>query len=382
MAAANGRRFHDQTNIKDRTNLMSDTRLLFAPLEVGELTLPNRVLMAPLTRNRANADGTVKPMHATYYRQRASAGLIVSEATQISAMGKGYLDTPGIHTEAQADAWADVVDAVHAGGGRIFCQLWHVGRISHVSLLPGGADPVSSSAIRAETKTFTANGFEDCSPPVALDEDGIAETIADYVNAAKMAEHAGFNGIEVHAANGYLIDQFLQDGVNTRQDGYGGSIANRMRFLEEVLAALAEVYPTGRTGIRLSPRGQANAISDSDPEALFAAVYEMLSDKSLAYLHVVEDFGGESGREAGEMIGRLRRSYEGVYIANGGFDAQTAVAAIEDGHADAVTFGRPFLANPDLPERYRTGAALNPQDKSTFYGGGEKGFTDYPFLDR
>lgn len=361
---------------------MSDPHILFEPLVVGDISLPNRVLMAPLTRNRATADGLVKPMHQTYYRQRASAGLIVSEATQISPIGKGYKDTPGIHTEAQADAWRDVVGAVHAGGGRIFCQLWHVGRISHVSLLPDGREPVSSSAIRANTKTFTENGFEDCSAPVALDDEGIAQTIADYVNAAKMADRAGFDGIEVHAANGYLIDQFLQDGVNTREDGYGGSIANRMRLLEEVLAALADFYPAGRTGVRLSPRGQANDIADSDPETLFSAVYEMLSDKSLAYLHVVEDFGGGGERNLGEMIGRLRKRYDGVYIANGGFDATSAAKAVADGHADAVTFGRPFLANPDLPERYRTGAPLNEQDKNTFYGGNETGFTDYPFLDR
>ncbi len=361
---------------------MSDTQILFEPLVVGDIVLPNRVLMAPLTRNRATSDGLVKPMHQTYYRQRASAGLIISEATQISPMGKGYKDTPGIGNEAQADAWREVVDAVHAGGGRIFCQLWHVGRISHVSLLPDGRSPVSSSAIRADTKTFTENGFEDCSPPVALDEDGIAETINDFVNAARMAERAGFDGIEIHAANGYLIDQFLQDGVNTREDGYGGSIQNRMRLLEEILAALADFYPAGRTGIRLSPRGQANAISDSDPEALFTAVYEMLSDKALAYLHVVEDFGRQGPRDPGDMIGRLRSHYDGVYIANGAFDAKTAVEAVSEGAADAVAFGRPFIANPDLPERYRVGAELNEQDTDTFYGGDEKGYTDYPFLDR
>ncbi|WMS41577.1 alkene reductase [Acuticoccus sp. MNP-M23] len=361
---------------------MANPQILFEPLLVGDISLPNRVLMAPLTRNRANGDGTVKEMHQTYYRQRASAGLIVSEATQISEMGKGYLDTPGIHTEAQAETWRKVVEAVHAGGGRIFCQLWHVGRISHVSLLPDGRDPVSSSAIRANTQTFTADGFENCSPPVALDDEGIAQTIADYTNAARMAEQAGFDGIEVHAANGYLLDQFLQDGVNTREDGYGGSIGNRMRLLEEVLGAIADFYPTGRTGVRLSPRGQANDIADSDPETLFGAVYEMLSDKSLAYLHVVEDFGSDGGRNPGDMIGRLRRKYDGVYIANGAFDAKSAATAIADGNADAVAFGRPFISNPDLPERYRTGAPLNPQDKDTFYGGDEKGYTDYPFLDR
>ncbi|MXP26734.1 N-ethylmaleimide reductase [Altererythrobacter indicus] len=362
---------------------MTDISTLFKPLHIGDLELPNRVLMAPLTRNRSQADGTPKEMAQTYYYQRASAGLIVSEATQISAMGKGYIDTPGIHTEAHADAWKEITDAVHAGGGRIFCQLWHVGRISHTSLLPDGNQPVSSSAVKANTQTFTANGFEDCSDPVALDKDGIAQTIEDYGRAAAFARQAGFDGIEVHSANGYLLDQFLQDGVNQRTDEYGGSVENRMRLLNQVLDRVLQEFPANRVGIRLSPLGQANDITDSDPEALFGPVYDMLSTRKLAYLHVVEQFFGQDTEEADkQLLMRLRKRYDGVYIGNGGYDAEKAAKAISSGAADAITFGRPFIANPDLPERFRTGAALNEPNSDTFYGGDEKGYTDYPFLDR
>ena len=361
---------------------MTDRSLLFEPLRLGDLVLPNRVLMAPLTRNRSEGDGTPKPWAVTYYRQRAAAGLILSEATQISAMGKGYLDTPGIYTDKHVEGWKKIVDAVHAGGGRIFCQLWHVGRISHVSLLPEGKQPVSSSAVQADAQTYTANGFEQVSEPVALDEEGIAQTIEDYRNAAHCAARAGFDGIEVHAANGYLIDQFLQDGVNRRDDKYGGSIENRMRLLEDVLDAVTNEFPKERIGVRLSPLGQASDISDSDPEKLFSAVYQMLSERDLAYLHVVEAFPGSDGdSEQHALIRRLREQYDGVYIANGGYDADSAVREIEGWNADAVTFGRPFIANSDLPERYRRDAALNEPNPDTFYGGDETGYTDYPFLD-
>ncbi|WP_281826399.1 alkene reductase [Jannaschia rubra] len=363
---------------------MTDTAILFEPLRAGDLVLPNRVLMAPLTRNRSEADGTPKAMAETYYAQRASAGLIISEATQISEMGKGYIDTPGIHTQKQADAWARIVDAVHAAGGRIVLQLWHVGRISHVSLLPGGAQPVSSSAVRANAQTFTADGFEDCSEPAALDKDGIARTIDDYGTAARFAKAAGFDGVEVHAANGYLLDQFLQDGVNRRDDDYGGAIENRMRLLSEVLDRVSEVFDPARIGVRLSPLGEANDMSDSDPEALFAGVIDMLSARKLAYLHLVEGFSGvdNTSEEDRAMLRRLRARHDGTYIGNGGYDATAAAGAIEAGQADAISFGRPFIANPDLPERFRRGAALNEQDKDTFYGGGEEGYIDYPFLDR
>ena len=356
---------------------------LFQPLRIGSLDVPNRVLMAPLTRNRSQSDGTPKEMAQTYYHQRASAGLIISEATQISAMGKGYIDTPGIYTDAHVAAWKKITDAVHSGGGRIFCQLWHVGRISHVSLLPDGNQPVSASDIAADSQTFTANGFEKCSQPVALDEAGIAATIDDYANAAECAKRAGFDGVEVHSANGYLLDQFLQDGVNQRNDRYGGSIENRMRLLGEVLDRVTQVFPADRVGVRVSPLAQANDMSDSDPEALFSQVYAMLSDRSVAYLHAIEEFYGvETSDDDRALLRRLRKNFNGVYIGNGSFDAQKAVEAIESGNADAISFGRPFIANPDLPERFRLEAALNTPDQDTFYGGGEVGYTDYPFLDR
>ncbi|MBM7067656.1 alkene reductase [Actibacterium sp. 188UL27-1] len=361
---------------------MTQNAALFSPVQMGALDLPNRVLMAPLTRNRAQGDGTPKAMAVPYYRQRASAGLIFTEATQISAMGKGYLDTPGIYTEAQVTAWKKVTDAIHAAGGRVFLQLWHVGRISHSSLLPDGRAPLSASAIRADAQTFTANGFEDCSTPDAMTEVQITQTLAEYRHAAKSAKEAGFDGIEVHAANGYLLDQFLQDGSNHRDDAYGGSIENRMRFLQEVLDVVGEIWSPDRTGVRLSPLGQANDISDTDPETLFAAVIEMLDSRKLAYLHMVEAFPGSTPNDDDSaLIDRLRQLWSGFYIANGGYEAQSASDAITSGTADAVTFGRPFIANPDLPERFRIGAKLNEPDADTFYGGDETGYTDYPFMD-
>lgn len=361
---------------------MTDTSPLFEPAELGELTLPNRVLMAPLTRNRAEADGTPKTMAQTYYHQRSSAGLIITEATQISDMGKGYLDTPGIYNGHHVLSWKKITDAVHAGGGQIFCQLWHVGRISHTSLLPFGKSPVAPSAIQADTQTFTADGQTDCSKPVALDQDGIDQTVKAYSHAALSAKNAGFDGVEIHSANGYLLDQFLQDGTNKRDDKYGGSIENRTRLLREVLEAVMEVWPSHKIGVRLAPLGHANDISDSDKEATFSYTYKMLSDFKLAYLHVMEQFPGHEMEGKDEkLIKNLRKKYDGFYIANGDYDAERAVKAIEGGHADAITFGRPFIANPDLPERFRLGAELNEPNPDTFYGGDETGYTDYPFLD-
>jgi N-ethylmaleimide reductase len=354
---------------------------LFQPVKMGNIALENRVLMAPLTRNRAQPDGVPGDLAATYYRQRSSAGVIFTEATQISAMGKGYLDTPGIHTEQQAHAWKKITDAVHAEGGKIIIQLWHVGRISHVSLLPDGAQPVSSTDKAANGQTFTANGFEDCSKPVALTIEGIKATVEDYREAARLAKLAGFDGIEVHAANGYLIDQFLQDGVNDRTDAYGGGIHNRMRFLTEVLDAVADHFKPSETGVRLSPLGQANDMSDSDPEGHFSEIYKMLNGYQLAFLHVVEAFPGSDDSAGRDLLARMRGHYNGFYIANGGYDAKLAREAIESGHAEAVTFGRDFIVNPDLPKRFALDAKLNEPDQSTFYGGGVKGYTDYPTLE-
>ena len=362
---------------------MLNTSPLFKPVKMGATKLNNRVLMAPLTRNRAGSDGTPKDIAREYYVQRASAGLIITEATQISDMGKGYLDTPGIYSKSQVTSWQRITDAVHAVGGRIFVQLWHVGRISHTSLLPKGRSPVAPSSITANTQTFTAEGFEDVSAPIDLDQDGITGTVNDFRHAAQAAKGAGFDGVEVHSANGYLLDQFLQDGTNKRSDRYGGLIENRARFLNEVLDVVGEIWPADQIGIRLSPLGHANDISDSDPEALFSYVYKTISARQLAYLHVVEQFpGADISAEEKAMMSRLRERYDGFYIGNGGYDAASAVQAIESGHADAIAFGRPFISNPDLPERYRIGAPLNDANGDTFYGGDEKGYTDYPFLSK
>lgn len=355
---------------------------LFETGVVGDVEVKNRIFMAPLTRNRAQDDGTPKEMAIEYYRQRAGAGLIVTEATQISAMGKGYLDTPGIYLPKHVEAWRKITDAVHDEGGVIFCQLWHVGRISHTSLLPDGAQPVSSTDEKANAQTYTQNGFEDCSKPIALDKQGIKQTMEDYANAAKMAKESGFDGVEIHAANGYLIDQFLQDGVNKRTDEYGGTVENRIRFLSEVIDAIKTAWPVSKIGIRISPLGQANDMSESVPANLFSEVIDKVTEANLAYLHVVEQFpGSESSPVEKEILKELSGRFDGFYIANGGYDAASGVEAVSDGNADAVAYGRPFIANPDLPKRFKVDAKLNEPDQDTFYGGDERGYTDYPTLE-
>lgn len=355
---------------------------LFAPLAIGAIEAPHRVLMAPLTRNRAHGDGAPNEMAIEYYRQRAGAGLIFTEATQISPMGKGYLDTPGVHDAKHVDGWRKIVDAVHDAGGRIVLQLWHVGRISHVSLLPPGERPLAPSAVRAAAQTFGPNGFVDVSEPRAMSLDDIATTIAEYRTAAENAKAAGFDGVETHAANGYLIDQFLRDGSNKRDDDYGGSADNRTRFLREAVGAAVDVFGADRVGVRLSPTGAFNDMSDSDPASTFAAAVDALNDFGLAYLHMVETFPGEeSSADDKRVVADLKKRWKGAYIANGGFDATSAAEAIRNGDADAVAFGRPYIANPDLPVRYARGAALNEPDQDTFYGGGAEGYTDYPFLE-
>jgi len=354
--------------------------VLFKPLTMGALELPNRVLMAPLTRNRAHPDGTPHEMAITYYRQRASAGVIFSEATQVSAMGKGYVNTPGIHCDAHVAAWKQIADAVHAGGGRIFLQLWHVGRISHRSLLPDGQQPVSASAVRADAQTFAESGFVDTSEPRALETGEIPALIEDYRQAAKRAVAAGFDGVEVHSANGYLLDQFLHSHTNHRTDAYGGSPENRARLTLEVTQAVADIIGADRVGVRLSPTGTFNDMRSGE-EDTFAAVIDGLDRKGLAYLHVVEKFpGSEVSQGDVAMLERLRRRWHGVYIANGDFDDRTAADWIARERAHAVAFGRPFIANPDLPERFRRQAPLNEPDRETFYGGDHHGYTDYPFL--
>ena len=354
---------------------------LNSPIESGSLHLQNRVFMAPLTRNRAKPDGTPGPWAETYYRQRSSAGLIITEATQISAMGKGYINTPGIYLPQHIDAWRKIVDGVHAAGGHIFLQLWHVGRISHTSLLPDNVAPVAPSAIRAASRTVTESGFVEVSEPRPLTHDEIKATINDYRIAAANAKSAGFDGVEIHAANGYLIDQFLQSGSNHRTDEYGGSVANRLRFLIEVAEAVASVWDRNRIGIRLSPRGTFNDMGDDDPAATFTGAVRELAARGLGHwLHVVEGSPGDPAapEQFRALFADMRRDWPGFYVANGGYDGPSGEAAVREGRADAIAYGRAFLANPDLPKRLAHNAPLNEPDQATLYGGTEHGYTDYP----
>ncbi len=352
---------------------------LFQPVRLGDLTLANRIVMAPLTRARAGAGDVPGPLNAEYYAQRAGAGLIVSEATNISRQGKGYAFTPGIWSAEQVEGWRLVTSAVHARGGRIFLQLWHVGRISHPSLQAGGALPVSASAVRPEGQAFTETGFQPFVTPRALETDEIAGIVEDYRQATRNALAAGFDGVEIHGANGYLIDQFLRDKTNRRTDRYGGSIENRTRLLDEVVAAVVSVAGGARTGIRFSPLSPSNDIADSDPRPLFLAAVERLNPYHLAYLHIVE--GATQGpREVagGFDLQELRRAFNGLYMANNGYDLALAADARRRGLADLIAFGRPFIANPDLVERLRRGLKLTEPDRATFYGGDAHGYTDYP----
>jgi N-ethylmaleimide reductase len=357
---------------------------LYEPLLVGSMPLANRVVMAPLTRDRAPGQVPTALM-AEYYAQRADpltgAGLIVSEATQICPEGQGYFDTPGIHSDAQVAGWRRVTDAVHARGGRIVVQLWHVGRISHTSLQPGGVAPVSSTARPSGTKTFTAQGFEDTSAPRALRSDEIPGVVQAYRRAAERALEAGFDGVEVHGANGYLIDQFLRDSINDRSDDHGGSIENRARLLVEVMTAITAAIGGGRTGLRLSPVTPSNGAGpDSDPQALMAHVMAALKPLKLAFLHVIEGQTGGARDVAPFDYEAMHRAFDGAWMVNNGYTKQMAEAAVADSRADLVAFGRGFIANPDLTRRLREGAALNTLNRETLYGGGAEGYTDYPAL--
>jgi len=354
---------------------------LFSPFDLGPLHLPNRVVMAPMTRNRAGPGNVPGPLNATYYAQRASAGLIVTEATQISPQGVGYPDTPGIHSSAQAAGWALVTDAVHGAGGRIFLQLWHVGRISHPSLQPGGALPVAPSAIAPAGQSMTRDGMKPFVTPRALETAEIAGIVEDYRRAARNAREAGFDGVELHAANGYLIDQFLRDSANHRTDRYGGSTENRVRFLVEATAAIVGEWGAGRVGVRLSPTNPFNSMSDGNPAATFAAAAGALNAFGLSYLHIVEPAASDPiAAGARPDIGFFRKLWRRPLIANKGYDRARADAVIRDGGADLVSFATLFLANPDLPERLRRGASFNPAVRKTFYGGAAAGYTDYPPL--
>lgn len=354
---------------------------LFSPVKLGSMQLSNRIIMAPLTRNRAGEHGVPQPLNVTYYEQRASAGLIVTEATPISAMAHGYPALPGIYTDAQVAGWKKITDAVHAKGGKIVIQLWHVGRISHPTLLPDGALPVAPSAIKPAGKAFTYQGLVDYVEPRALDANELSSIVADYVHATKSALAAGFDGVEIHAANGYLLDQFLRDGTNQRIDQYGGSFENRARFLLEVTKAVVDVAGSDKVGVRISPVNPFNDMKDSNPQALFNFVTESLNQFNLAYLHVVE--GGIHGGGIADPFDfdALRKLFKGPYMANLAYDKARGNAVVASGHADVVAYGVPFIANPDLVERFRTGAPLNEADSSTFYGGTEKGYTDYPFIE-
>jgi N-ethylmaleimide reductase len=357
---------------------------LFDPFRLGDIELATRIVMAPLTRNRAPGR-LPNALMAQYYAQRADptsgAGLLITEATQISPQGQGYADTPGIHSAAQVAGWRVVTDAVHARGGRIVCQLWHVGRVSHVLAQESGGAPVSSTARVAASQTYVDGAFRPCSPPRALRGDEIPGLVADYAHAARCAMDAGFDGVEVHAANGYLIDQFMRDSVNDRSDAWGGGIEQRTQFLVEVMQAVAAQAGAGRTGIRLSPVNPGNgAGQDSDPQALYGRAVERIAPLKLAYLHVIEGQTGGARDNAPFDYPRLRRSFGGAWMVNNGYDRALALAAVASGGADLVAFGKAFIANPDLGRRLRDGVPLNDPDRGTFYGGSAAGYTDYPAL--
>lgn len=352
---------------------------LFSSISLDGLTLANRVIMAPLTRNRAAMPGNIpQAMNVTYYAQRAAAGLIISEATQVSPEGVGYPATPGIHSQQQVEGWRAVTDAVHAQGGRMFVQLWYCGRISHPDLLPDHQQPVSASSIKPEGDAVTFEGLKPFVEPRALRSDEIPGIVDQYRQAAKRAREAGFDGVEIHSANGYLLDQFLRDSSNRRDDHYGGSLENRTRLLMEVLSAVLETWEPARVGVRISPENTFNDIRDSDPQNTFNHVAGALGGRGLGYLHVVE--GDMLSGERGIDYRQIRNQFDGHYMANCGYDKTRAGSAIASGDADMVSFGQLFIANPDLVQRFKTNATLNSPDPETFYGGGEKGYTDYPPL--
>jgi N-ethylmaleimide reductase len=357
---------------------------LLSPFQLGELTLPNRMVMAPMTRNRADENGVPRPMSAEYYAQRATAGLLITEATQVSPRGTGYIFTPGIYTQAQTSGWSTVTDAVHQAGGRIFCQLWHTGRVSHPSLQPDGSAPLAPSAVQADTMVFTSNGFEPAAVPQELTLDEISDIVAEFAQAAKFAKEAGFDGVEVHGANGYLLEQFLKDGTNKRTDAYGGDVSSRIRFCLEVVREVVEVWGAGRVGLRISPGGIFNDMYDSDPHSLYCVMIRELNTIPLAYLHIIEPLPDHPTFKTQEGVPPtapiLREQYTGTVIVNGGYGKEQGEAAISKGQADLVAFGVPYLANPDLAERFKRNAPLNEPDTNTFYGGDEKGYTDYPLM--
>lgn len=354
---------------------------LFSPVEMGPLNLKNRIVMAPLTRSRAGEGDIPGPLNAQYYAQRATAGLIISEATQISQQGKGYAFTPGIYSKEQVEGWKLVTSAVHGNGGLIFAQLWHVGRISHPDLQANGELPVAPSAIKPDGQAFTENGFKPHVTPRALETSEIPGILAQYVNAAQCARDAGFDGVEIHGANGYLLDQFLRDSTNQRTDEYGGSLENRARLMLEVVEAVCKVWSSDRVGIRLAPTSHANDIADSHPFETFSYVVEKLNQFNIAYIHCIEgETIGPRDIPADFSFKKLRELFKGFYIANNGYDLALAEKARRENLADLVCFGRLFISNPDLVKRLETGGPLRQAAKEAWYGGGAEGYTDFKTL--
>ncbi len=355
---------------------------LFEKYSIGDLELKNRIVMSPMTRSRADSNGVASDLAQIYYSQRASAGLIISEGSQISSQGVGYTNTPGIYTKEQIDAWSKITDKVHQNDGKIFLQLWHVGRVSHSSF-HNGAAPVAPSAIAVEGKTFTYEGMKDFSTPKALEIDEIKQIVKDFGIAAENAKSAGFDGVDIHGAFGYLLDQFLESGSNHRTDAYGGSIENRSRFTLEVIEEVLKVWSSNRVGIKLSPSNLFNSMFDSNPQETFSYLIEKLNDYNLGYLHLMQpQLPADKLPEnyIKDVISTFRPIYKGNLIANAGYTRDKAIETLESGLADMVSFGSLFISNPDLPKRFALNADLAMPDKKTFYQGGEKGFIDYPFL--
>ncbi|WHI46457.1 alkene reductase [Microbulbifer sp. JMSA004] len=351
---------------------------LFHPFDLSGLQLTNRMVMAPMTRNRADKNGVVTPIMVTHYQQRASAGLIIAESSPVSTQGIGYPYTPGIYTTEQVDSWKKLTHAVHQADGKIYIQLQHCGRISHPTLQPSGEVPVSASAIKPTGQAVTYEGKKDFVYPRALETCEIPEVVEQFGFAAQMAKEAGFDGVEVHGANGYLIDQFLRDGTNQRNDVYGGNIESRMRLLNEVIDSILETWPSNRIGIRLTPENSFNSMYDSNPQENFEYVLQQLNYRNISYVHILEGDMIKNKRTLNYQA--LRESFKGVYIANNSYNLERAQKSLKNNSADLIAFGTPFLANPDLVYRLKKGIPLNQADHSTFYGGNEKGYTDYPFF--
>lgn len=358
---------------------MAATSKLFSPFRLGGVELKNRMVMAPMTRSRAIEGNVPNPLATTYYVQRASAGLLVTEGTQVSPQGVGYIRTPGMHSPEQVRGWKKLVDAVHEAGGVIYAQLWHVGRMSHPEF-HGGALPVAPSALPADGTVYTSQGMTPMPTPRALETSELPDIVAQFRRAAENAKAAGFDGVELHGSNGYLLDQFLRDGSNRRTDAYGGSIENRARLPLEVAEAVAGVWGAGRVGYRLSPTFGMFSMSDSRPLETFTYMAQKLSQLGVGYLHVTESLPRESTGAPARISPALREVFKGAFIVNGGYDANSGEHALASGQADLIAYGVPFLANPDLPERFKSGGPLNAPDRNTFYAGEEKGYTDYPAL--